>query len=140
MGANPEETEEAESPPPPPGTSKVEITVGGHTVTVESPDPLADVVGYAMSVFEQTGEPAKRLPFGFGTTGGQFERAERYVEPRLEPWEDSDARRMGRHQRNHSEAGFTRRMVLPDPPGDHRTRLRPVQVDRGRAQVPRARD
>lgn len=90
------ETEAAQAPPPP-GANRVEITVGGHAIVVESPDPLTDVVGYALSLFEQTADQAKKLPFGFDATGGQFERAERYVETSgLATWEDDHAGRMGR--------------------------------------------
>lgn len=141
MGANPDDAEEADSPPPPPGTNKVEITVGGHCVVVESAEALADVVGYALGIYEQTTDAAKRIPMGFDVASGQFERAEPYREPTgLEGWEDDDARRMGRHQRNHPEAGSTRRLGVADPTGGHRTRLRPMPLDRGRAPVPRARD
>lgn len=141
MGANPEGLEEAESTPPPPGTNKVEIAVGGRTVVVESADPLADVVGYALSIFEQTAEPARQIPLGFDTTAGQFERAEPYAEPSgLEQWGNEDARRLGRHERHSSQDGFTRRLGVADPTGGHRTRLRPMPVGRGRAAVPAPRN
>jgi len=131
MGANPDDIEEADSAPPPPGTNKVEITVGGHTVAIESADPLADVVGYVMGLFEQTSEPARRIPFGFDNTGGQFERAEPYVEPSgMESWEDDDARRLDRNQRHGPQDGTTRRLGVPDPAGHHRARLWPMPVDR----------
>jgi hypothetical protein len=130
MGANLDDIEEADSAPPPPGTNKVEITVAGHTVAIESADPLADVVGYAMGLFEQTSEPAERIPFGFDNAGGQFERAEPYVEPSgMESWEDGNARRLGRHQRHGSQDGTTRRLGIPDPAGNHRTRLRTMPMD-----------
>jgi hypothetical protein len=132
--ADPAEGDEA---PPPPGTNKVEITVGQHTILVESGEPLIDVVGYALDLHQRTAEPAKQLPFGFDTTGGQFERAEPYVEPGTgEGWEDDHARGMDRQP---TQIAATRRLVLYDPPGHHRSRLRPMQVDRGRAQVPGAR-
>lgn len=121
--------------PPPPGTNKVEITVGGHTIVVESTDPLADVVGYALGIYDQTKDAAKKIPFGFDATGGQFERAEVYVEPT--GWEgDGDARGLGRFE---SQDGTTRRLGVPDPPGHHRARLRPMPMDRGRQEVPGAR-
>lgn len=96
MGANPEFAEEAEPAPPPPGSSRVEITVAGHTVAVESPDPLADVVGYALSLYEQTAGAAARSPVGFDTAGGNFERATLYAEG----WEDDRAGRLDRDQRH----------------------------------------
>jgi hypothetical protein len=126
------ETEAAEAPPPP-GPNRVEITVGGHAIVVESPDPLADVVGYALSLFEQTAEPAKKLPFGFDVTGGQFERAAPYVEPSgMQSWGDDRAGRMGRQP---AQERTTRRLGVPDPPGHHRARLGSVQVDRARAPL-----
>jgi hypothetical protein len=136
MGANPDELEEAESAPPPPGTNKVEITVGGHTIVVESAEPLAEVAGYAIGLFGQTSEPAKQIPFGFDVTGGQFERAEPYVEPGKERWGDEDARGLGRHQRNYAQDGTTRRLAIPNPPGHHRARLRPMPVDREQRPLP----
>lgn len=141
MGADSEDIEEADTAPPPPGTNKVEITVAGHTVVIESADPLADVVGYAMTIFEETAGTATRIPVGFDAGGGQFERAEPYVEPSgMERWEDDDVRRMDRLQRLGAKDGTTRRLANPDQAGGHRTRLRPVQMDRGRAAVPRAGD
>ncbi len=93
MRADPEENEEGEPAPPPPGTNKVEITVAGHTVLVESADPLVDVVGYAMGIFEQTAAAARRIPIGFDIAGGQFERAEPYLEPTgVERWEEEGER------------------------------------------------
>lgn len=94
MGDNSDSADAEASPPP--GTNRVEITVAGHTVVIESADPLADVVGYAMSVFDETAGPAQHEPMGFGVTGGQFERAEPYAEPGLEGGEDDGVRRMGR--------------------------------------------
>lgn len=104
---------EAVEAPPPPGTNKVEIAIGGHSVLVESADPLADVVGYALGIYEQTRDAAKKTPLGFDVTGGQFERAEPYVEPSgMEGWEEEHAQRLCRD-------GSTRRLE----PGVHRTRL-----------------
>lgn len=106
---------EAVEAPPPPGTNKVEITVGGHSVVVESADPLVDVAGYALGMFEQTRDDAKKLPFGFDVAGGQFQHAEPYAEPGgMEGWEDARAR---------SRDGATRRLDL----GAYRARLRPAQ-------------
>ncbi len=120
--------------PPPPGTSKVEITVGGHTVVVESAEPLSEVVGYALGIYDQTKDAAKRLPFGFDVSGGQFERAEPYLEPSgAAGWEDEHA---GRLDRKPAQDGTTRRLVVGHPPGDHRTRLRPLPVDPGRQTMP----
>lgn len=119
--------------PPPPGTNKVEIVVGGHSVTVESSEPLADVVGYALGIYDQTKDAAKRIPLGFDVTGGQFERAEVYVDSGGQSWGDDDARRMGRQP---AQDGTTRHLAVGDPPGHHRTRLGPLQMDRGRAPVP----
>lgn len=136
MGANPDDVEEADSTPPPPGT-KVHITVGGHTIEIESPEPLDVVADCAMRLFRQTSEPAKRIPFGFDATGGQFERAEPYREPSgMEQWGDEDARRLGRHQRNYAQDGTTRRLGIPDPPGHHRSRLRTMPVDREQRPMP----
>lgn len=135
MGDNPE-VEAAEAPPPP-GTNKVEITVGGHTVVIESVDPLADVVGYAMGVYDATRDAAKKIPLGFDITGGQFERAEPFVEPGSGIWEDEDARGLGRQS---AQDGTTRRLVVQDPPGHHRARLRPMPVDRTWAPVRRPGD
>lgn len=129
---------EAVEAPPPPGTNKVEITVGGHSVVVESTDPLVDVAGYALGMFEQTRDDAKKLPFGFDVAGGQFEHAEPYAEPSgMETWEDGHARGLGRQP---AQERATRRLVLEDPPGDYRARLRPLPVDRGRPPVPGTRD
>jgi hypothetical protein len=137
MGANPDDIEEADSAPPPPGTNKVEITVAGHTVAIESADPLADVVGYAMGLFEQTGQAAKNIPFGFGAAGGQFERTEPYAEPSgMESWEGDDARRLGRYQRHGPQDGAACRLGVPDPPGHHRARFRPVPLDREQRPLP----
>jgi hypothetical protein len=123
--------------PPPPGPTKVEITVGGHTIIIESAEPLADVVGYAYELHQRTSDAAKKIPMGFDVGGGQFERAEPYVEPSsMQSWEDERARPVGRLE---SQDGTTKRLVVDHPPGDHRARLRPVQVDRGRAAVPRTR-
>ncbi len=131
MGLSPEGHEEPESPPPPPGANKVEITVAGHTVVVESADPLADVVGYATSIFESTRWAAERIPVGFDVTGGQFERAEPYRDPSSSsPYEeDDDARRMDRHQRDPQTFSATRRLANPDTPGGYRARWRPVPMD-----------
>lgn len=84
--------DEADPVPPAPGANKVEIQVGGHVVIVESAEPLADVVGYAMGIYQDTAAGAARIPMGFDTTGGQFERAEAWTEPT--GWEDEpdDAR------------------------------------------------
>jgi hypothetical protein len=113
MGANPEEPEEAETAPPPPGTNRVEITMAAHTV-IESADPLADVVGYAMGILEQTREYAKRIPLGFDVGVAQVERAAPYREPStLEGWEDD-------HGRKPARDGGTKRLI----PGDYRSRLR----------------
>lgn len=88
---------EATEAPPAPGTNEVEITVGGRSVIVKSADPLADVVGYALSLYEQTEQDAKKIRFGFDVTAGQFERADPYVEPSgMETWEDGHAGRLGR--------------------------------------------
>jgi hypothetical protein len=124
---------EVPAAPPPPGANKVEIAVGGHSITVESAEPLAEVVGYALGIYDQTKDAARKIPFGFDVTGGQFELAEPYVEVSQETAGGDDARRMGRQP---AQDGTTRRLVIDDPPGHHRARLRPVSVDRGRAQVP----
>ncbi len=124
---------EAAEAPPPPGTNKVEITIGGHTVIVESADSLDNVVGWALAIHDHTRDAAKKLQFGFDATGGQFERAEPYIEPSgMEGWEDERARRLDRFS---AQDGTTRRLVVPDPPGHHRARLGPVPVDRARATV-----
>jgi hypothetical protein len=121
--------------PPPPGANKVEITVGGHTVCVESADPLADVVGWALTIYDHTRDAARKIPLGFDVTGGQFERAEPYVEPgSAAGWEDERARRLDWKP---AQDGTTRRLGVADPPGHHRARLRPLQMDRGRAPVRR---
>lgn len=125
---------EADPAPPPPGTSnKVEITVGGHSVSVESADPLADVVGYALGVYDQTAAGARYMPMGFDTTGGSFERAEPYVEPALERWEADDAGRVAGQQ---APGATTRRLVHPDTPGGNRTRLWAMPVDREQRPLP----
>jgi len=125
---------EADPASPPPGTSnKVEITVGGHSVSVESADPLVDVVGYALGIYDQTAAATRYMPMGFDVTGGSFERAEPYVEPVLERWEADDA---GRVERQSAQDGTTRRLVLTDPPGHHRARLRPMPVDREQRPLP----
>lgn len=127
MGADPEDDDAADCAPPPPGTNKVEITVAGHSVTIESTDPLAAVADCALDIFQRTAGYAKRIPIGFDVAGGQFERADPYREPRgLEGWEDDDARGLGRQQ---AQGGATRRLGLDGTPGGHRTRLRPLQVD-----------
>lgn len=64
---------------------------------VESADPLADVVGYALGLHEQTAAGARQLPMGFAAAGGQFERAEPYAEPgSYDSGEDGHARQLGR--------------------------------------------
>src|SRR5215207_7798490 len=125
MGDNPEH--EADPAPPPPGTNKVEITVGGHAVLIESAEPLADVVGYALGVYDKTLAAARCIPMGFDVSGGSFERAEPYVEPGEQRWEDDVARRMAGQPQTRAA---TRRLVHPDTPGGNRTRLRQVPVDR----------
>ena len=130
MGHNPDETEEAESAPPPPGTNKVEITIAGHTIVVESSESLRDVVDYAYTLYEATAERAKGIPLGFATGIAQVERAEAYVEPGRESWEDDDARRLDRQQRLPAKDGTTRRLGIADPTGGHRARLRPMPLDR----------
>ncbi len=134
-----EELEEPESPPPPPGANKVELTVAGHTVVVESSDPLADVVGYALGLFEQTSGPARHDPMGFTATGGQFERADDYVEPYYtSPYEgeDSHAGRVDGHQRDQPPGTASRRLGIDDPPGGHRTRLWQMSVDPEQRPLP----
>lgn len=91
MGDEPDA--EAAEAPPPPGTNKVEIHVGGHIVVVESADPLADVVGYALGVHEQTSASARRIPLGFDAGTGQYERADPYTEPT--GWEYGEDERAG---------------------------------------------
>lgn len=128
-----DDEEQAAPAPLPPGTNRVEITVGGRTVSVESAAPLEDVVGYALGIFEQTDDAAKKIPFGFDVSGGLFERAEHYIEPSsMQSWEDDHARGLDRKP---SQDGATRRLGVPDPAGHHRTRLQPLPVDRGRAPV-----
>lgn len=80
--------------PPSPAPNKVEIHVAGHVIVVESTDPLADVVGYALGLHQQTAHSARHIPIGFDATGGQFERAEPYIEPGsvVDPGEDERAR------------------------------------------------
>lgn len=108
---------EAPEAPPPPGTNKVEINVGGHAVTVESTNPLDDVVSWALAIYDHTRDAAKRIPFGFDVTGGSFERAEPYIEPgSAESWEDERARRMDWQS---AQDGRTRRLDI----GVHRVRL-----------------
>lgn len=122
--------------PPPPGISKVEITIGGHTISVESPEPLSDVAGYAFGLYEQTKEAAKKIPLGFDISGGLFERAEPYVEPTNTQEADCGGG-LGRQQ---SQDGTTRRLVFGDPAGRHRARLAPLPMVPGRAAVPRPRN
>lgn len=118
---------------PPPGTNKVEIAVGGHSVIVESADPLDDVVGYALGIYEQTAAGARYMPMGFDATGGSYERAEPYFEPAQGRWEDDGG---GRMDRQPEALSTTRRLVFPDPPGHHRARLRPMPVDREQRPLP----
>jgi hypothetical protein len=126
MGDNLES--EAEPASPPPGPNKVEITVAGHTVNIESFDPLTDVIEYAVRIFEITAASAKHVPLGFDTSVAHIERAGPYVEPGgAYSGGDDNAGRLGGQQ---SQSGTTRRLVLPDSPGNHRARLRPVPVDR----------
>lgn len=125
---------EADPAAPPPGTNKVEITVGGHTVTVESAtDSLDDVVGYALGIYDQTAAATKYVPMGFDVSGGVFERAAPYVESPLGRWEADDA---GRVEGQSAQDGTTRRLVFKDPPGHHRARLRPMPVDREQRPLP----
>lgn len=86
-------TDDVEAPPPP-APNKVEIHVGGHVIVVESADPLADVVGYALGIHEQTAAAARHIPMGFGSADGEFERADAYTEPgaAADPGEDDHAR------------------------------------------------
>lgn len=79
MGINPDA--DATEAPPPPGINKVEITVAGHTVVVESSDSLEDVAGYALGLFDVTAEAARRIPIGFDVTGGQADLAGPHAEP-----------------------------------------------------------
>jgi len=149
-----DDTDAAEAPPPP-GTNKVEITVGGHSVSVESAEPLAAVVEHVMRIYQLTRDAAKTLPFGFDATGGQFERAEPYLEPSsMQRWDDEGTQRLttrdgrtrnlgGRDEverrlgRVEPEERTTCRLGIADPPGHHRARLGEVSVDRGRAPVRR---
>jgi hypothetical protein len=131
------EVDEAEPAPPPPGTNKVEITVAGHTIVVESADSLADVAGYAYSLHEATAGSAQRIPIGFDAVGAHLERAEPYVEPSgLEGWEDDHVRRMDWQQRERPALSVTRRLVHPDTPGGDRTRLWPMPLDREQRPLP----
>jgi hypothetical protein len=128
--------EDAEAPPPP-GTNKIEITVGGHTVAIESSAPLNLVADYAMALWDRTADEAKQLPFGFDATGGQFERAEPYIEPSgMERWEETDERAVDGQS---AKDGTTRRLVIEDPARHHRPGLGSVPMDRGWAPVPGTR-
>jgi hypothetical protein len=133
MGDNLETEADPASPPPGTTSNKVEITVGGHSVSVESADPLVDVVGYALGIYDQTAAATRYVPMGFDVTGGSFERAEPYAEPTLERWEADDAGRMAGQQ---TPGSTTRRLVHPDTPGGNRTRLRPMPVDREQRPLP----
>lgn len=63
-------------PPDPPPPTKVDITVAGHQVIVEAPEPLDIVAAKALELFRATEDSARRSPIGFGTTGVHVERAE----------------------------------------------------------------
>jgi hypothetical protein len=56
--------------------------VAGHTVIVESPDPLDVVAGKALELFRATEANARRIPTGFAASGGQAERAS----PEADEW------------------------------------------------------
>lgn len=125
---------EADPASPPPGTNKVEITVGGHCVSVESAtNSLDDVVGYALGIYDQTAAATKYVPMGFDVTGGSFERADPYTEAPLGRWEADDA---GRVEGQSAQDGTTRRLVFQNPPGHHRARLRPMPMDREQRPLP----
>lgn len=63
----------SDEPRPP---TKVDITVAGHTVIVESAEPLDVVAAKALELFRATEDAARRIPVGFAATGGTAERAE----------------------------------------------------------------
>lgn len=81
--------------------SRVNIEVGGHSVSVEAQGSLNYVSSVALDLFRNTADDAKKLPFGFDATNGEFERAEPIREPgSLEPdeWEEARHARLGRIQ------------------------------------------
>lgn len=77
-----------DEPKPP---TKIDLTVAGHTVIVESAEPLDVVAAKALELFRETAEYARRSPAGFAASGGQFERAQ--PTPGQDPdWEPADRR------------------------------------------------
>jgi hypothetical protein len=128
--------DQAADAPPAPGTNRVEITVGGHHIAIESPESLSEVIGYAYGLYEQTREAARKIPLGFDVTGGQFERAEPYAEPLEQDWGPDQTLRM---ELGSARDGNTQRIPLDDPPGLHRAGPGRVPMVPGRAAVPRKR-
>ncbi|MEU4777479.1 hypothetical protein [Micromonospora sp. NPDC023633] len=57
----------------PPAPVKVDITVAGHTVTVEAAEPLDVVAAKALDLFRQTAEYARRAPVGFAAAPAHVE-------------------------------------------------------------------
>lgn len=113
----------------PAAPNKVEITVAAHTVVIESAEPLDDILGYALGLFQQTAASAARIPVGFDTTGIIAERGDPAPEPgTLEEGGHDD--RVRRLERELAQIRTARRLVLQDPPSNHRPRLGPLPLDR----------
>lgn len=64
-----------ESPDPTPVT-EIEITVGGHTISVKAAAPMAEVAAQALGLYQQTRLEARQIPFGFDVNASQVELRE----------------------------------------------------------------
>lgn len=63
-----------EEEPPAERRNKIDITVAGHVVVVDSDASLAEVEATAMRLFEWSADYAKRAPFGFAIPPPNVER------------------------------------------------------------------
>ena len=83
-------TNAAEESEAAPGNTRVEITVAGHTVICEAPEPLEAVAAKALQLFQTTAGAASRLPMGFdsGSTGVIERAAPFQVQQGLDPWQE----------------------------------------------------
>jgi hypothetical protein len=81
---------------PEPTPTKVEITVAGHTVTVESVASIEQVSAAALDLYRKTKLAAKKIPFGFDLGAAQVERVEQPdYSGHLERWQEEDHAGLG---------------------------------------------
>jgi hypothetical protein len=70
-----------EAPPP---TSKVEITVAGHTVAVEGPEQTEHLAALALRLYRETADDARLMPMGFSAQPADLQIAPSWEPPRLD--------------------------------------------------------